>query len=324
MATIEDVAKKAGVSIATVSRVINNVSNVSERTRIKVWKAIEELNYKPKIFASALARHKEKFRVGICKSERLAKMEQEKIEPEFYSVILKSLEKAGEAYGIKFCGVNLSNPIECDGYILVGGDTTKKIIEEYRTLKKPFLLLDHYIPGVNVDSIVTNGFDGAYIATSYLIKKGFRKIYHIHGPLNSYGFKGRFQGYTVAMQEAGFLPKYYEYDDVKNNMSDVLDFMLRQDDFPEAIFASNDVTAMRIIRELKRKNIRVPEDVSIIGFDDIISAKDFEPPLTTLKVFKDEMGSLAAKRIYELLVGHDSHPVIISLFTKFVKRKSSI
>ncbi|MBZ4649614.1 LacI family DNA-binding transcriptional regulator [Thermosipho sp. (in: thermotogales)] len=324
MATIEDVAKKAGVSIATVSRVLNNANNVSEKTKLKVWKAIEELNYKPKILASALARHKEKFRVGICESKRLIDMEKEKVVPEFYTVILTALEKTGEAYGIKFCKMDLFNPSECDGYILVGGDTTKELIKEYKNLKKPFLLLDHYIPGEKVDCIVTNGFDGAYFATKYLIKKGLRKIYHIHGPLNSYGFKGRFDGYTSAMEEAGLLPKYYEYDDIKDNMSDVIDFMLRKNEKPEAIFASNDITAMRVIRELKKRNFKVPKDVSVIGFDDIISAESFDPHLTTLKVFKDEMGSLAAKRIYELLVGHDIHPIMMSLFTKFIKRKSSI
>ncbi|SHH52394.1 LacI family DNA-binding transcriptional regulator [Thermosipho atlanticus] len=324
MVTIEDVAKKAGVSTATVSRVINNVGNVSEKTKMKVWKAINELNYKPKILASALARHRERFLVGICESERLKNMEKEKIVPEFYTVILTALEQIGEEYGLKFCKMNLFSPTECDAYILVGGDTTKEVVEMYRELGKPFLLLDHYIPGEKVDCIVTNGFDGAYYATSYLIKKGLRKIFHIHGPLNSYGFKGRYDGYTSAMKEAGLLPKYYEYDDVKNNMDDVIEFMLRKNDIPEAIFASNDITAMRIIKELKKRNIKVPDEVSIIGFDDIISAKDFEPSLTTLKVFKDEMGSLAATRIYELLVGHNVHPVMVSLFTKFIKRKSSI
>ncbi|WP_282956782.1 substrate-binding domain-containing protein [Thermosipho africanus] len=153
----------------------------------------------------------------------------------------------------------------------------------------------------------------------------YKQLYcYVNGPLNSYGFKGRFDGYTSAMEEAGLLPKYYEYDDIKDNMSDVIDFMLRKNEKPEAIFASNDITAMRVIRELKKRNFKVPKDVSVIGFDDIISAESFDPPLTTLKVFKDEMGSLAAKRIYELLVGHDIHPIMMSLFTKFIKRKSSI
>ncbi|MBT1247062.1 MULTISPECIES: LacI family DNA-binding transcriptional regulator [unclassified Thermosipho (in: thermotogales)] len=324
MITIDDVAKKAGVSIATVSRVLNNLENVSEKTKMKVWKAIEELNYKPKILASALARHKKKFKVGICESDRLIKMEKENISPEFYSVILTFLEKIGEEYGIEFCKTKLLTHIECDGYILVGGDTTKETVKYYKDIKKPFLLLDHYIPGEKVNCIVTNGYDGAYYATNYLIKKGFRRIFHIHGPLNSYGFKGRFEGYTTAMHQANLLPKYYEYDDVKDNMEDVIEFMLKKDGIPEAIFASNDITAMRVIRELKKRNFKIPEDVSIIGFDDILSAKEFEPSLTTLKVFKDEMGSLAAKRMYELLIGHDTHPVMISLFTKFIKRKSSI
>ncbi|QTA38205.1 LacI family DNA-binding transcriptional regulator [Thermosipho ferrireducens] len=324
MPTIEDVAKEANVSIATVSRVLNNSGYVSERTKMKVWSAIKKLNYKPKLSAASLARHKQVFRVGICESKRLQKMERESFTPEFYSVILTALIETGTTYGLSFYKTNLDAPEEHDAYILLGGDTTIETIKMYKDMKKPFLLLDHYIPGQKVDCIVSNGYDGAYYAVNYLIEKGFKKIVHVHGPLNSYGFRSRYEGYTMAMTEAGLFPRYFEYDDVNDNMNDVIGIILRNYGVPDAIFASNDITAMRVIRELKKRGLNIPQDVSVIGFDDIISAEKFDPPLTTVKVFKDEMGSLAAKRIYELIVKQDPHPIVISLFTKFVKRKSSI
>ena len=120
------------------------------------------------------------------------------------------------------------------------------------------------------------------------------------------------------------MPKTYEYDDIANNMPSVVEMMLRTYGLPHAIFASNDIAAIRVITELKKKGIRIPEDVSVIGFDDIAWAETFDPPLTTLRVFKDEMGVLACNRLRDLIMGVNLHPVRISLFTRFVKRKSSI
>ncbi|PLV60420.1 LacI family DNA-binding transcriptional regulator [Thermotoga sp. KOL6] len=327
MPTIEDVAKLAGVSIATVSRVINGSGYVSERTRYKVWKAIEELGYKPEISAKILASKGKLFNVSIFASKRiLSPLQNNGIIGEFYGVVIRAIEESCEKLGMKV-DVKLledfSNSDNSDGYIFVGGDVSKEIVKETKSRKKPFVLVDHYIPGERVDCVISDGYDGALYATNYLISKGFTKIVHIHGPLWPYGFKMRYDGYKDAMEKAGLMPKFYECDDTEDGAKKVVDIMLNSYGVPEGIFTSNDSIAFWVINRLKEHGLKIPEDVSVIGFDDIVDAENFDPPLTTLRVFKYEMGCLACKRLHELLTKVNPHPVRILVFTQFVKRKST-
>ncbi len=324
MATINDVARLAGVSKATVSRVINNSAKVNEETRAKVLYAIEKLGFRPQFSAKALAHSKKQFRIAISLSKRMELIKDSNDEiGQFYGIILKEIKGMATIYGINVKEILLESPEKgYDGYILIGGDVTKEILNNYKIFKKPIILLDHYILGEKIDSISPDSFTGAFYAVNYLIKKGMKHIVHIHGPLNSYGFKSRYNGYTEAMISAGLTPVYYEYDDINNNIDIVLKKII-ETEIPEAIFASNDMTAIRIMDELKKYNIKIPDDISIIGFDDIPRAKKYKPSLTTVKVFKQEMGNMAFKRLYELMLNENTHPVRISLYTEFVKRKST-
>lgn len=325
MPTIEDVAKEAGVSTATVSRVINNSGYVSERTKLRVWHAIKKIGYTPKESARVLAKHKKTYRIAVCISERIKKLSQQDNVGQFYGVVVESIRRSSTACGM-YPELELMETVanEYDGYILIGADADLNILKKFRSMRKPFVLVDHYIPGQVIDCIISDGYDGAYYAVSYLIKKGLTRIVHIHAPLNAYGFRSRYDGYLAAMEHGGLMPKTYEYDDIANNMPSVVEMMLRTYGLPHAIFTSNDIAAIRVITELKKRGIRVPEDVSVIGFDDIAWAETFDPPLTTLRVFKDEMGVLACNRLRDLIMGVNPHPVRISLFTRFIKRKSSI
>jgi LacI family transcriptional regulator len=325
--TIEDVAKLAGVSIATVSRVINGSGYVSEKTRYKVWKAIEELGYKPEISAKLLASKGKLFNIHVFASKRiLSPLQNNGILGEFYGVIIRAIEENCGRLGMNVELKMLENFFEsngADGYIFIGGDLSEKTLKEIKSRKKPFVLVDHYIPGERVDCVISDGYDGALYATNYLISKGFKRIVHVHGPLHPYGFKMRYDGYKDAMEKAGLMPRFYECDDTEEGTRKVIDIMLNSYGIPEAIFTSNDSIAFWVIKRLKEHNIKVPEDVSVIGFDDIVDAENFDPPLTTLRVFKYEMGCLACKRLHELLTGINPHPVRILVFTQFVKRKST-
>lgn len=327
MATVKDVAKLAGVSIATVSRVINGTGYVSEQTRFKVWKAIEELRYKPEISAKVLASRKKIYTITVYASERILKPLQEKkgIAGEFYGVILKSIEENCEKLNMRTTLKKLEDfeDDQSDGFIFVGGDITQDLVKEVKALKKPFVLVDHYIPSERIDCVISDGYDGALYAVNYLIKKGFKRIVHIHGPLKPYGFKSRYEGYKDAMEKASLMPKFYECDDTEEGTKKVVDIMLKSFGKPEAIFASNDTIALWVMKRLKEMGLRIPKDVSIIGFDDIVDAENFNPPLTTLRVFKYEMGALACKRLHELLTKTIVHPVRTLVFTQFIKRKST-
>ncbi|MCX7654618.1 MAG: LacI family transcriptional regulator [Fervidobacterium sp.] len=320
MVSIEDVALKAGVSIATVSRVLNGTGYVSEETELKVLKAIKELGYKPHFSAQALAR-KRSFEVGVIISRRIQEILPTEIGI-FYKIILEAIENASVMYKISVELMLLDEwdfKIHHDGYIIVGSDATEEQITKLSS-KAKVVLVDHYIDGLRVNSIVSDGYDGVFFITKELIHKGFNRIVHLHGPLKYYGFRDRYNGYVSAMSRFGKLPITYEYDDLHEDVDNVLRKVLR-DWIPEAIICSNDVIAIRTLKKLREWEYKVPEDISVIGFDDIPAAE--REGLSTFRVQKSELGMNAVKRMYELLTGQSLHPYKQCLYTLFVKRNSS-
>lgn len=320
MSSIEDVALKAGVSIATVSRVLNGTGYVSEETELRVLKAIKELGYRPHFSAQALAR-KKTFQVGVIISRRIKDIIHNEIGI-FYKIILESIESASAMYKIStetFLLEDFDFKVRLDGYILVGSDASEEEILKIAS-KAKIVLVDHHIDGLRVNSIVSDGYDGVFSVTKELINKGFNRIVHLHGPLKYYGFKDRYNGYVSAMTKFGKLPITYEYDDLHEDIDYVLKKILR-DWLPEAILCSNDVIAIRVLNKLKQLNYKIPDDISVIGFDDIPAAE--REGLSTLRVQKSELGLNAVKRMYELLTGQSLHPYKQCLYTLFVKRWSS-
>lgn len=323
---IKDVAKLAKVSTATVSRVLNNSGYVSPKTKERVLKAIEELEYQPTKIARLLARKNTSFRVALVAGEWVRRSIISESD-EFYVVVFKAIEDFAKAHKIK---IQISSPEnsrylnEIDGFLLVGGEITYEIAKKFKSTGKPVVLVDQYIPGLRIDSVITNGFDGTLYATNYLISKGLRKIVMVHGSLTHFSFRDRFNGYKTAMEQNGFLPKSYEFNEAKDNMSMIIDIMLQTYGKPDAILGSNDTAALKAMEELQKRGFKIPDDISIVGFDDILSASTSNPRLTTLKIFKYELGSIAIRRLFNLMMGEEKYPVKISLFTEFVKRESSI
>ncbi|HEW91152.1 MAG TPA: LacI family transcriptional regulator [Thermotogaceae bacterium] len=323
---IKEVAKLAKVSVATVSRVLNNSGYVSTKTKERVLKAIEELNYQPTKIARLLARKKSNFKVALVAGEWVRKAMVSKLD-EFYVVIFKAIDDFAKDHKMKIQIMAPEDEIslnKIDGFLLVGGEINHKIVNKFKNTGKPMVLVDQYIAGLRIDSVISDGFDGALYATNYLISKGLRKIIMIHGSLTHFSFRDRFNGYKTAMEQNGFLPRSYEFNEREDNMSMIIDMILNTHGKPDAIFGANDTAALRAMEELKKRGFKIPEDVSIVGFDDILSASISTPKLTTLKIFKYELGSIAVRRLFNLMMGEETHPVKISLFTEFIKRESTI
>ena len=321
MPTIRDVAKRAGVSISTVSRVLNNSGPVSERARLAVLKAMEELGYTPHPWAKYLATIREEFKVSIVMTPRI---KEYLVKGEgFYFEVYLGIKNVMKQIKVREKIVDKEEALqdETDGFLLIGADFRRKEVERYMSTGKPVVLVDHYIPGMNVDAVVSDGYGGAYSAIRMMLKRGFRRIIHIHSDLRPYSFRERFEGYTSAMGRCGLMPKYYEFDDYNDNMSSVMDLILKNYGKPEVIFTSNDFSAIRAMEELEKRGYRIPDDVSLIGFDDSPEAEELE--LTTVRVYKDELGSFAMRRLITLMMGQDVHPAKISLFTEIVERKST-
>ncbi len=320
MTSIDDVAKLAGVSIATVSRVLNNRGYVSEKTKLKVWEAVRQLGYRPQISAKTLA-SKKLFKVGLVISDRIGKLLKSET-GNFYAIVLEAIKDVEETFRFSTAVMILEspNPKGFDGFLLIGSDATAEQVELFCKYGK-VVLVDHYIDGLGIDCVVSDGYDGVYRVVQHLVQKGIENIVHLHGPLRFYGFKDRYRGYVEAMQRNGLLPVCYEYDDLHEEIAPVLKKIFR-DRKTQVLICSNDIIAIKALKQLRSWGYRIPEDVSIIGFDDIPQAE--RESLSTLRVQKYEMGFSAVKRLYELLTGHGHHPYRMCLYTNFIKRSSSV
>jgi len=331
MSTIKDVAKFAQVSTTTVSRVLTGNGYVSEKTKKVVLKAIEELGFKPSKGAAELARRK-KHRIGVVISRRIQKLEYENGEllsnEGFYSIVHKGIKDKSQEYNIELTILILEEQrenlsVEYDGYLLMGGDITYEDVIRFRGKEnKPVILVDQHIQGFAFDSIVSNGYDGARNCIGHIIKRGYTKIFHIHGPLSHYGFKERYDGYRDAMKINGLLPMTFLCDDINDNLDILLPQIIQNYGVPDCIFAGNDSIAGKLYTHLNELGYEIPNDIGIVGFDDAIFASLIKPALSTVKVFRYEMGSLAIDRIKQLLYGENIHPVKMSLHTEFIQRDS--
>ncbi|MFW5871876.1 MAG: LacI family DNA-binding transcriptional regulator [bacterium] len=330
MSSIVEVAKLAGVSTATVSRVISGKGYVSENTKNIVNQVIEELGYKPSKTASVLAR-RTKHKIAVVFSQRIIDLETKDSDlfegDGFYSIVYKGIKDRIEKNGFHMDVLVLEKRTknrfdEYDGFLLVGGDFTKEDIEHYKQLRKPFVLIDQHLKGYPIDSVVSNGYDGAISCIDYLIKKGYQKIFHIHGPLSHYGFKDRFDGYVDGMQMHGFYPRTFLCDDINDDFNIIIPQIIKHTGIPDCIFAGNDNMAKKILRYLISEGYQIPQDIALVGFDDMLFSSIIKPALSTVKVYKYEMGDLAVDRLRQLLYQENIHPVKISLHTTFTKRES--
>lgn len=318
MATIREVAQKAGVSLATVSRFLNGSGYVSERVKLKLTKVINELGYKRKYTAHILASRKI-HKIGLVISERIKELLQSEI-GSFYRIIIDSIEQNADTFHFETKIVELKDKQPFDGYLLIGSDATEQDIQEYKHLGK-VVLVDHHIDGLMVDSVVSAGRDSATFLVERFISLGKSKIVHLHGPLKYYGFRDRYQGYFATMQKHRLLPLTFEYDDLHDEIEPVVRKILANIE-PDVIFCSNDVIALRVLENLRFHGYEIPKKISIVGFDDVPEAET--GGLSTFHVDKYELGLTAARRLYDMLTEHNVHPRRIALHAHFVKRNSSI
>jgi LacI family transcriptional regulator, repressor for deo operon, udp, cdd, tsx, nupC, and nupG len=287
MVRIVDVAKRASVSTATVSRVLSKPGAVKEATTQKVLKAIEDLNYQPNILARQLRR--------LITNTILVVVPD--ITNPFFSNVLRGIKSVATTNGYQVLLGDTGNDVElengylnilqqkkADGMILLTARMEPHIIEE-ATKSFPIVLACEYIEGSSIPTVSIDNISGARKATEYLIKLGHKRIGCITGPLNVVLGRDRLKGYYQAMIQKGLDVEpvlIQEGDFTYESGFNLMMKFLALGEWPTAIFAANDEMAMGAIKALKSKGIKVPDDISIIGFDDIRFASIFEPTLTTI------------------------------------------
>ncbi|KPU26855.1 hypothetical protein TR13x_08080 [Caloranaerobacter sp. TR13] len=327
MATIIDVAKRAGVSVGTVSNVINNKVNVSQEKRERVLKAIKELNFQPSGTARMLKR-------GRTNSIALLIPQ---ISKPFYSMIIEGAESAASenGYDLIFCRTHRDPKIEekflnligekrVDGVILVSIEIDDKALDVVQENKYPVVLLERHINNSNIPSILIDNQSGAFKAVKYLIELGHRDIIFINGPTTTIPGMMRLKGYIEALSKYNLpfnkdLYREGEFD-INNGYKGITEILKNHK--ATAVFAGSDTIAMGVFNGLQNMGLRVPEDISVIGFDDIYLASMLNPPLTTIRQPAFEMGYKAVEVLIDTINGKNRNETVEILETELIIRKS--
>lgn len=311
--TIQDIANKASVSKSTVSRVLNNTTPVNEKKRVAVLSAMEQLEYRPNHFARGLAGGSS-MTIGVV---------TQNIGSPFYDSVTQGVISGlnGKDYSPIFADGQWSIEIEAaairtllnrqvDGLILIGGklsaDNLNALVGE-----KPTVLVAQSLPGWESRSIRIDNVEAAFKATQFLIELGHREIAHITGISDHADAVDRLAGYKQALQANNIeINQALIAEGNFSSQSGVLaaEFLLSQAKSFSAIFAANDEMACGARLALYRRGIRVPEDVSIIGFDNQPAAAFLTPPLTTVAQPARGMGAAAAEMILQQLRGDSTEP----------------
>ena len=311
MASMNDVARRAGVSIATVSRVLNNSSSVNDETRSKILKAIKDLKYQPSRVAKRL-------RSKSGPSNLLGVLIPD-IQNPFYVDVLRGIEDIAykNNYAIIMCNFSQDEKKEAMYLEILESEAIDGLIaapanEDDIRLKKivnnglPVVCVDRGLNGIDVDVVWVNNEAGAYSAVEYLIKAGYKKIAHIGGLTSIPSSRLREAGYLKALSDnnleahAGFLihgNSSYESGVIFTEQ------LLSQSNRPDALFTGNNLITLGALEVIHKKGLKIPDDIAIIGFDDMSWANSLNPPLSAVRQPAYEIGKRAGEMLIQRI--HD-------------------
>jgi LacI family transcriptional regulator len=331
---LQDVADLAGVSIGTASHALNNKAIVSAATRERVLQAATQLGYQlPVRPISSL--NKNTSTIGIL-IKRHTKQDNP-IDP-FYSAILNGVEQACQRHhlGLMYASIEVDNeshapkwpPLwydqKVDGWLILGVILEDSLPPPNDSVSPTIILVDAYSPQPVYDVITIDNLHGAYTAVSHLIELGHRHIGLIGSWTNAYsGINHRREGYLQALANHGITQTYIE-DGRLNSFSgyDTARKLLERSPEITAIFACNDDSAMGVMRAAHEMGRRIPDNLSVIGFDNLKLASETIPPLTTMNVDKLLMGELAVQQLIHRKQHPDRIPITILVRTELIVRQS--
>ncbi|QKG65821.1 LacI family DNA-binding transcriptional regulator [Pseudomonas sp. B14-6] len=300
MATIKDVAALAGISYTTVSHVVNKTRPVSEEVRIKVEAAIKTLDYVPSAVARSL-KAKTTATIGLLVPNslnpyfaELARGIEDYCERNGYCVILCNSDDNPDKQR-SYLRVLLEKRI--DGLIVASAGGDAGLAEGLAGVRTPMVIVDRGLEGVNADLVRIDHEYGAYLATRHLLELGHRDIATIGGPAGTSVAQMRLAGYCRALKEAGVevhRERMLESDFTSTGGYNVAAILLEKNP-PSAIFAGNDMIGIGVLRAAAERNVRVPTELSVIGFDDIQMSRYVYPALTTVGQSILQLGEMAAE-----------------------------
>ncbi|MDA1477389.1 substrate-binding domain-containing protein [Bacillus changyiensis] len=304
--TMRDIAEKLGVSSVTVSKALNDKEGVSAELKVKIKQAAEEMGYRFNTLARSM-KDGRSYNIGVVIPERFTGMVQS-FYLNVYQSLSKSLEKKGY-YGIlQILSLYDEKAVtppriylehKVDGLIILG-QISKEYIDMLNSVNIPVVCMDFYDEHANMDAVITDNFYGAYDITNYLLSKGHRQIGYVGNLYATSSIQDRYLGYYKSLLEHRIqLNQAFVLND-RDEEGKLIDINLPEQ-MPSAFVCNNDQVARLLINKLNSLGYLVPEDVSVVGFDNDVYATIGSPGLTTVAVNVEEMAMTAAQFMYEKL-----------------------
>lgn len=324
---IRKISEKTGFSMSTVSNALNRKKGVNRNTAEKILKAAEEMGYRAEEEIT-------KIRFVIFRKNGMIIDESS-----FHPAVIEGVERQAKLMGYEtvFCYVDVCDPdyeeqlldILTDmqsGVVLLGTEMLEEDYEPYAAAKNRIILLDGRSDRYAFDSVLINDWEAAQEAVEYLAGKGHEKIGYLRGEFRIQAFRSRELGYYQMMNQCGF-PVKSEYivtvgTRIETAYQKMKEFLARTKELPTAFFADNDVIAIGCMRAMKECGYDVPGDISVIGFDDVAYGMVSDPPLSTMHVYKQELGARAVRELLSMTEKDGRAKVKIQVCAEFVERGS--
>lgn len=328
MPTIKDVARRAEVSVSTVSRVLNDQPYVADELRLRVLDAIDELGYKPSRVAQRLRATKSRL-VGVIFSD---------IANPFYIDVLRGIEHALSSDGMSVLISNTNGDQARENEIIrvmqlegVAGILIAPTREESAAICEvaatglPVVVVDRQMMDSQIDTVLVDNFKGSLSAVQHLIQLGHQQIGVISGPLHLTSGRERYAGYLQAMSDAKL--------EVRSNLTRFGDYrqssgyalaqeLITLPDPPTALFVANNVMTLGALNGIHQIGRKIPDEIAVIGFDDLSWAVSLNPPLTTVAQPTFDIGAKAAELLLARIADHDRPPRTVMLNTRLMVRES--
>lgn len=325
--SIKAISERTGFSPATVSNALNHKKGVNADTASEIFRVAKEMGY---INENRIR----KIKIVVFKHSGMIVEDSP-----FFSLVIDGIEKGCRETGMEMVLCNLNHGDEdyekqvdwlihdhSSAVIFLGTELMEEDVALFKNVTCPFLMLDYWNHDMAFNGVLINNADSARMATEYLIRKGHKRIGYLRGECRIKGFRSRAAGYADALRKAGYpVEKKYTVTlstTVNGAYEDMKRYLETEPELPSAFFADNDMIALGAVKAMTEKGIRIPQDISVVGFDDLPFSEIANPPLTTLRVPKQEMGRLAVRRIIEIIDQKDGLKTKTQVCTTFIERES--
>jgi LacI family fructose operon transcriptional repressor len=325
MPSIKDVAKTAGVSTATVSRVLANQSRIKNETRQRVLEAVQQLNYRPNLIARSL-RVQKSAKIGLVVSD---------IRNPFFTAIGRAVEDAAyeQGYSVLMCNTD-ENPEKEEMYLNLLHDEnvagiifspTQKFgarLKSYRS-NIPFVIIDRAVNSKQVDMVLLDNVAAAYELTNHLIENGYRKLAGLFGNASTTG-QERNRGFRKALadHQLKLIAENFISPRIKQGYDASLN-LLDQANRPDAIFTSNSLLTAGAFQAIRDRGLKVPKDVALVGFDETTWGELVDPPITLITQPTEEIGRTATELLFQRIEEPTRSPKTVILKGALIARSSS-